>query len=66
MVPVIGTTRLGQRTLKCVFLIGARSAQSICASGLTRRTNRPDTWLHPTNAVQRQKVLAKAPSTHDP
>ena len=43
VVPGIGRTRLGQRTLKCVFLIGTRSAQSIRASGLIRRTNRPDT-----------------------
>src|SRR5262249_39472747 len=33
--PGIGRTRLGQRTLKCVFLIGTRSAHSIRASGLT-------------------------------
>src|SRR5262249_44624464 len=32
--PGIGRTRLGQRTLKCVFLIGTRSAHSIRASGL--------------------------------
>src|SRR5262245_55673720 len=30
--PGIGRTRLGQRTLKCVFLIGTRSAHSIRAS----------------------------------
>jgi len=34
---------LGQRTLKYVFSIGTRSAQSIRASGHTRRINRPDT-----------------------
>ena len=43
VVPGIGRTRLGQCTLKCVFLIGTRSAQSIRASGLTSGTNRPDT-----------------------
>ena len=31
------------RLPKCVFLFGTRSAQSIRASGHTRRTNRPDT-----------------------
>src|SRR5262249_20720549 len=35
VVPGIGRTRLGQRTLKCVFLIGTRSAQSSRASGFT-------------------------------
>src|SRR5262249_20574431 len=45
--PGIGRTRLGQRTLKCVFLIGTRSAHSIRASGLTaaqtgRTHDRPD------------------------
>ena len=29
--------------LKCVLTIGTRSAQSIRASGHTRRINRPDT-----------------------
>ena len=43
MLELFGRARLGQRTLKCVFLIGTRSAQSIRASGLTRRINRPDT-----------------------
>src|SRR5262244_725222 len=33
--PGIGRTRLGQRTLKCVVLIGTRSAHSIRASGMT-------------------------------
>src|SRR5262249_27341940 len=32
VVPGIGRTRLGQRTLKCVVLIGTRSAQSTRAS----------------------------------
>ena len=31
--PGIGRTRLGQRTLECVLLIGTRSANSIMASG---------------------------------
>lgn len=31
------------RLLKCAFLFGTRSAQSIRASGHTRRINRPDT-----------------------
>jgi hypothetical protein len=35
-------TRLGQRTFKCKRTIGTRSAQSIRASGLTCRINRPD------------------------
>jgi hypothetical protein len=35
VVPGIGRTRLGQRTSKCAFLIGTRSAQSIRASGHT-------------------------------
>ena len=39
----IGRTRLGGRIVKCVFSIGTRSAQSIRASGRTRRINRPDT-----------------------
>src|SRR5262249_46152293 len=62
----IGRTRVGQRTLKCVVLIGTRSAQSIMASGFTaaqtgRTHDRTRPMLH-----RRQKVLAKAPSTHDP
>src|SRR5262245_55721829 len=61
----IGRTRVGQRTLKCVVLIGTRSAHSIRASGLTaaqtgRTHDRTRPMLH-----RRQKVLAKAPSTHD-
>ena len=43
VVPGIGRTRLGQRTLKCMRTIGTRSAQSIRASGHTCRINRPDT-----------------------
>src|SRR5262249_16532751 len=64
--PGIGRTRLGQRTLKCVFLIGTRSAHSIRASGLTAaQTGRTNERTRPM-LQQRQKVLAKAPSTHDP
>ncbi len=33
--PGIGRTRVGQRILECVLLIGTRSAQSIMASGFT-------------------------------
>jgi len=66
VVPGIGRTRLGQRTLKCVFLIGTRSAQSIRASGLTAaQTGRTHDRTRPMLQL-RQKVLAKAPSTHDP
>src|SRR5262249_8755795 len=64
--PGIGRTRLGQRTLKGVFLIGTRSAHSIRASGLTAaQTGRTHDRTRPM-LQQRQKVLAKAPSTHDP
>src|SRR5215510_14704365 len=64
--PGIGRTRMGQRTLKCVFLIGTRSAYSIRASGLTAaQTGRTHDRTRPM-LQQRQKVLAKAPSTHDP
>jgi hypothetical protein len=66
VVPGIGRTRLGQRTLKCVFLIGTRSAQSIRASGFTAaQTGRIHDRTRPMLQL-RQKVLAKAPSTHDP
>jgi hypothetical protein len=66
VVPGIGRTRLGQRTLKCVFLIGTRSAQSIRASGFTAaQTGRTHDRTRPMLQL-RQKVLAKAPSTHDP
>src|SRR5215813_3296189 len=58
--PGIGRTRLGQRTLKCVFLIGTRSAHSIRASGLTAaQTGRTHDRTRPM-LQQRQKVLAKA------
>ena len=66
VVPGIGTTRLGQRTLKCVFSIGTRSAQSIMASGLTAaQTGRTHDRTRPMLQL-RQKVLARAPSTRDP
>src|SRR5262245_21261751 len=66
VVPGIGRTRLGQRTLKCVFLIGTRSAQSIRASGFTAaQSGRTHDRTRPMLQL-RQKVLAKAPSTHDP
>jgi len=64
--PGIGRTRLGHRTLKCAFTIGTRSAQSIMASGFTAaQTGRTHDRTRPM-LQQRQKVLAKAPSTHDP
>src|SRR5262249_19307294 len=62
----IGRTRVGQRTFKCVLLIGTRSAQSIMASGFTAApTGRTHDRTRPV-LQQRQKVLAKAASTHDP
>jgi hypothetical protein len=64
--PEIGRTRLGQRIFECVFLIGTRSAQSIMASGFTAaQTGRTHDRTRPMLQL-RQKVLAKAPSTHDP
>src|SRR5262245_14649917 len=64
--PGIGRTRLGQRTLKCVFLIGTRSAHSIMASGFrAAQTGRTHDRTRPMLQM-RHKVLAKAPSTHDP
>jgi hypothetical protein len=64
--PGIGRTRLGQRTLKCVFLIGTRSAQSIMASGFTAaQTGRTHDRTRPMLQLCK-KVLAKVPSTHDP
>ena len=66
VVPGIGRTRLGQRTLKSVFLFGTRFAQSIRASGFTAaQTGRTHDRTRPMLQL-RQKVLAKAPSTHDP
>jgi len=57
---------LGQRTLKCVLSIGTRSAQSIRASGTSAAsTGRTRDRTRPM-LQQRQKVLAKAPSTRDP
>jgi hypothetical protein len=64
--PWIGRTRLGQRIFECVLLIGTRSAQSIMASGFTAaQTGRTHDRTRPMLQL-RQKVLAKAPSTHDP
>jgi hypothetical protein len=64
--PGIGRTRLGHRIFECVFTIGTRSAQSIMASGLTAaQTGRTHDRTRPMLQL-RQKVLAKAPSTHDP
>src|SRR5262249_5368780 len=64
--PGIGRTRLGQRTLKCVFLIGTRSAHSIRASGLTAaQTGRTHDRTRPM-LQQRQQALAQATPTHDP
>ena len=62
----IGRTRLGHRTLKCVLTIGTRSAQSIMASGhRAAQTGRTHGRTRPMRQP-RQKVLAKAPSTHVP
>ena len=64
--PGIGRTRLGQRIFECVVLIGTRSAQSIMASGFTAaQTGRTHDRTRPMLQLG-QKVLAKAPSTHDP
>jgi hypothetical protein len=64
--PGIGRTRMGQRILECVFLIGTRSAQSIMASGFTAaQTGRTRDRTRPMLQL-RQKVLARAPSTRDP
>jgi hypothetical protein len=63
--PGIGRTRLGHRTLKCALTIGTRSAQSIMASGFNAaQTGRTHDRTRPM-LQQRQKVLAKAPSTHE-
>src|SRR5438552_4490982 len=64
--PGIGRSRMGQRIFECVLTIGTRSAQSIMASGFTAaQTGRTHDRTRPM-LQQRQKVLAKAPSTHDP
>jgi hypothetical protein len=64
--PGIGRTRVGQRIFECVLSIGTRSAQSIMASGFTAaQTGRTHDRTRPMLQL-RQKVLAKAPSTHDP
>src|SRR5215469_12417448 len=66
VVPRIGRTRLGHRTLKCALTIGTQSAQSIRASGTSAAsTGRTRDRARPM-LQQRQKVLAKAPSTRDP
>src|SRR6516225_6357989 len=66
VVPRIGRTRLGHRTLKCVLTIGTQSAQSIRASGTSAaQTGRTHDRTRPMLQL-RQKVLAKAPSTRDP
>ena len=66
VVLAIGRTRLGHRTLKCVLTIGTRSAQSNMASGhCAAQTGRTHDRTRPM-LQPRQKVLAKAPSTHDP
>jgi hypothetical protein len=66
VVPGIGRTRLGQRTSKCAFLIGTRSAQSIRASGhIAASTGRTRDRTRPM-LQSRQKALARAPSTRDP
>jgi hypothetical protein len=55
-----------QRIFECVFLIGTGSAQSIMASGFTAaQTGRTHDRTRPMLQLG-QKVLAKAPSTHDP
>jgi len=62
----IGRTRMGHRTLKCGLTIGTRSAQSIMASGhRAAQTGRTHDRTRPM-LLPCQKVLAKAPSTHDP
>jgi hypothetical protein len=64
--PGIGRTRMGQRIFECVLSIGTRSAQSIMASGLiAAQTGRTHDRTRPMLQLG-QKVLAKAPSTHDP
>ena len=64
--PGIGRTRMGQRIFECVLSIGTRSAQSIMASGLiAAQTGRTHDRIRPMLQLG-QKVLAKAPSTHDP
>ena len=64
--PGIGRTRMGQRIFECVLSIGTRSAQSIMASGFTAaQTGRTHDRTRPMLQLG-QKVLAKAPSTHDP
>jgi hypothetical protein len=61
VVPGIGRTRLGHRTLKCALTIGTRSAQSIMASGFTAaQTGRTHDRTRPM-LQQRQKVLAIRP-----
>jgi hypothetical protein len=57
---------MGQRIIECVLSIGTRSAQSIMASGLiAAQTGRTHDRTRPMLQLG-QKVLAKAPSTHDP
>jgi hypothetical protein len=57
---------MGQRINECVLSIGTRSAQSIMASGLiAAQTGRTHDRTRPMLQLG-QKVLAKAPSTHDP
>ena len=57
---------MGQRIFECVLSIGTRSAQSIMASGLiAAQTGRTHDRTRPMLQLG-QKVLAKAPSTHDP
>jgi transposase len=64
--PGIGRTRMGQRIFECVLSIGTRSAQSIMASGLiAAQKGRTHDRTRPMLQLG-QKVLAKAPSTHDP
>jgi hypothetical protein len=64
--PGIGRTRMGQRIFECVLSIGTRSAQSIMASGLiAAQTGRTHDRTRPMLQLG-QKVLAEAPSTHDP
>ncbi len=63
--PGIGRTRLGQRIFQRVFLIGTRFAPIMASGFSAAQTGR--THARTQLVLQlRQRVLAKAPSTHDP
>src|SRR5262249_14506848 len=66
VLPGIGRTRSGQRPLKCVFWIGARSAQALRPSGFTAaRPARAHDRTRPLPQL-RHRVRATRPSRHDP